>query len=107
MIEPLRAPVRPRVRLQPFGEVVLLEDVATEYLAAGNPRTIVLCGDVGAGITTALQHLAHQFAAETDLRFEDHFSLVESPFEDRDGLILIHSDQPRLDSHVRYRLAGW
>lgn len=107
MIEPVRATVRPRVRLQPSGEVVLLEDVVAEHLAVGQPRTILLCGEVGAGMTTALQHLAHQFAGEPELRLEDRFSLVESPFEDRDGLILIHSREPQLNNHVRYRLAGW
>lgn len=116
MIEPLRAPVRPRVRKQPSGEVVLLEEVVAELLAAGGARVLVLSGEVGAGTTIAAQHLAETFSGKVGLRFEEPTWLVESPDknqlwlspnEDQPWLVLIHTEQPHFTSLVKYRLEGW
>ena len=107
MIEPLRAPVRPRVRLQPSGEVVLLEDVVAELLAAGRSRVLVLSGEVGAGTTVAVQHLAEQFVGTVGLRFEQPTVPTVSPHEDQPWLLLIHTEQPHFTPLVKCRLEGW
>ena len=112
MIEPLRAPVRPRVRKQPSGEVVLLEEVVAELLAAGGARVLVLSGEVGAGTTIAAQHLAETFSGKGGLRFEEPTWLVESPDknqlwlspnEDQPWLVLIHTEQPHFTSLANYQ----
>ena len=107
MIEPIRAPVRPRVRKQPSGEVVLLEDVVAKHLAVGESRVLILSGEVGAGTTIAAQHLAKHFIDQTGLQFEICSTEYESP---RDGPLVrigIHTDRP--DSLVlhHYQLVGW
>lgn len=107
MIEPARAAVRPRVRLQPSGEVVLLEDVVAEFLAAGRSQTILLCGEVGTGTTAALHHLADCFATKPGVRFDDSSYEPESPTEDPRGWIIIHSEKPQFGHLIRAQLTGW
>ncbi len=107
MIEPVRAAVRPRVRLQPSGEIVLLEDVVAEHLAAGKSQTILLCGEVGAGTTAALYHLAECFSTNPGVRFDDSSYEPESPTEDPRGWIIIHSEKPQFGHLIRAQLAGW
>lgn len=107
MIEPLRAPVRPRVRLQTSGEVTLLEEVVAELLTAGESRALVLTGEVGAGTTSAVQHLTAQFVGETGLRIEEFHWRIVSPHEDQPWLVLIHSENPRLTGSDNCRLQGW
>ena len=107
MIEPVRAAVRPRVRLQPSGEVVLLEDVVAEFLAAGRSQTILLFGEVGAGTTAALHHLAERFATNPGVQFDDSSYEPESPTEDPRGWIIIHSEKPHFGHLIRARLTGW
>ena len=87
MIEPMRAPVRPRVRLQPSGESVLLEDVVAEHLAAGGARVLLLRGEIGAGTTIAMQHLAERFGEAAGLQLEMCSAANESPHEDPLGRI--------------------
>lgn len=107
MIEPIRAPVRPRVRLQSSGEVVLLEDVVAEFLASEKTQTILLCGEVGFGTTTALQHLAERFASEPGVRLDGSTYFPEIPTEDPRAWILIHSETPRFGGLLRVYLVGW
>lgn len=111
MIEPKRSPVRPRVRLQPSGEIVLLEEVVAEHLAKGQVRILLLSGEVGAGTTAAMQHLADQFRGEPRLELEIFESGHESPLEDSPARILVHQQvhNPSAQANVpiRYRLEGW
>ncbi|MBC7820156.1 MAG: pentapeptide repeat-containing protein [Planctomycetaceae bacterium] len=107
MIEPVRAAVRPRVRLQPSGEVVLLEDVVAEHLAAGDVRILLLSGEVGAGTMIAIQHLAERFTGEARLQLEMSAAGNESPREDPPARILIHKLVAHATAPVCYRLEGW
>src|SRR4051794_10999504 len=61
MIEPQRAPVRPRVICPDGGEELPLEEVVRSFLEAGLNRTILLRADPDS-TTTALRHLAFVFA---------------------------------------------
>src|SRR5262245_18938917 len=58
MIEPGRAPVRPRVRSLQSGETLLLEEEVHSFVATKAKGLIALRGPGGCGKTTALQHLA-------------------------------------------------
>ena len=107
MIEPVRAAVRPRVRLQPSGEVVSLEDVVAELLAAGRGQRILLCGELGAGTTESLRHLAHEFQDENDLRLQHCDSSYESPTKDPDAWVWIHPGKPESRAFLHYQLVGW
>lgn len=58
MIQPRRAPVRPRVRSPQSGETLLLQEEVHSFVAAGAEGAIALLGPGGSGKTTALRHLA-------------------------------------------------
>src|SRR5262245_24953308 len=58
MIQPRRAPVRPRVRSPQSGEPLLLHQEVLSFVAAGTEGAIALLGPGGSGKTTALRHLA-------------------------------------------------
>jgi uncharacterized protein YjbI with pentapeptide repeats/energy-coupling factor transporter ATP-binding protein EcfA2 len=58
MIQPERAPVRPRVLSPHSGEALLLEDEARRLAEAGGHRVMLVVGPTGSGKTTALHHLA-------------------------------------------------
>lgn len=61
MIEPMKAVVRPRVYVGADRGSALLEDLVVEYASSNTVLAIDLCGSPGAGITTALQHIAFLF----------------------------------------------
>ena len=114
MIEPMKAPVRPRIRLQASGEIVLLEDLVAELLASGKTQTILLCGKVGFGTMIALQHVADRFASEPCIRLDgstyhpevsNYFP--ESPTEDPRAWIMVRSVTPKFGRLLRVELAGW
>ena len=66
MIEPRRAPVRPRVVCPDSGEELPLEDVVLSYLEAGANRTLRLHGDASA-VQAALCHLAFVFRGRVEV----------------------------------------
>jgi uncharacterized protein YjbI with pentapeptide repeats/energy-coupling factor transporter ATP-binding protein EcfA2 len=57
MVQPQRAPVKPRV-LSPGGEALPLEDEVRSFLDVHRTGIIHLTGPAGSGKTTALRHLA-------------------------------------------------
>jgi uncharacterized protein YjbI with pentapeptide repeats len=70
MIVPQTALVRPRVVSPISGEVLPLEEVVADQLAAGS-RIVQVSGGPGAGKTTALAHLAATLLPDKDLVFLD------------------------------------
>jgi energy-coupling factor transporter ATP-binding protein EcfA2 len=58
MIQPKRAPVKPRVLCPASGEALPLEDEVRALLEAGARGVVEITGPAGAGKTTALRHLA-------------------------------------------------
>ncbi|MCU0863375.1 MAG: pentapeptide repeat-containing protein [Planctomycetes bacterium] len=70
-LEPQRAAVRPRIRIEAGGVPRLLEEEIAELLAAGRPTTVHLLGGRGAGKTTALAHIAFVFAGDVRLGLRD------------------------------------
>src|SRR5262249_19610621 len=58
MLEPRRAPVRPRVTSPASGETLLLEDEILSVLDPGATGIVWLSGGPGSGKSTALAHLA-------------------------------------------------
>jgi energy-coupling factor transporter ATP-binding protein EcfA2 len=79
MIVPRRAPVRPRVTSGESGATLLLEDAVQGLIASARRGSIKIDGPSGSGKTTALEHLAHVFAGETNLQFVEGASNVENP----------------------------
>jgi uncharacterized protein YjbI with pentapeptide repeats len=67
MIEPQRAPVRPRVICPDSGDELPLEDLVRSFLERGVRRTIHLKGD-GDSTAAALRHLAFVFADAPEVR---------------------------------------
>ena len=57
-VEPERAPVVPRARRMPGGEVLPLEQIVMQFVRHGERGVIHLDGGPGSGKTTALRHLA-------------------------------------------------
>jgi uncharacterized protein YjbI with pentapeptide repeats len=67
MIEPQRAPVRPRVISLHSGEELLLEDLVRSFLEAGQNCTICL-HDTDNSVAAALRHLAFVFSGTPEVR---------------------------------------
>src|SRR5262249_61324435 len=57
MIEPQRAPVRPRAISPITGQALLLDDLAADPAHLARRRPIQIVGGPGSGKTTALRHL--------------------------------------------------
>jgi uncharacterized protein YjbI with pentapeptide repeats len=57
-VEPQRAPVVPRARRLPGGDVLPLEQIVMQFVRHGERGVIHLGGGPGSGKTTALRHLA-------------------------------------------------
>jgi uncharacterized protein YjbI with pentapeptide repeats len=107
MIEPLRAAVRPRVRLEPSGEAMLLEDVVGDLLATDRAQNIILTGELGSGTIAALRHLAHRFPQELRLRLDEANSVQPTPKEDPAVFVEVRSDHDLAGEFDCYRLTGW
>ena len=71
MVQPARAPVRPRIYRSGADEARLLEDDVRSMLDAGHRGVVLLNGTDGAGKTTALAHLAAVFAGDERLQCYD------------------------------------
>jgi uncharacterized protein YjbI with pentapeptide repeats len=70
MIEPVRAPVKPRVLLA-GRDALPLEDEILSLLQAGKTGEVRLVGEAGSGKTTALQHLAAVLPTEAGVLLDE------------------------------------
>ncbi len=107
MIDPMQAPVRPRVIAERSRGTVLLEELVAEMAAAGEVAVLTLYGPRGVGITTALRHLQHLFGSQVDLTLTDLNSAVL--FEQRtSGMIGFPVNGVSSGSGMlECRLSGW
>jgi uncharacterized protein YjbI with pentapeptide repeats/energy-coupling factor transporter ATP-binding protein EcfA2 len=104
MIEPARAPVRPRV-FSSDGTLLLEEEVG-RFLAENASDAIAVVGDIGSGKTTALRHLAAVIPSATKVTFLDQPSVREITESTR--LLVYSTTAVHHNSHLAiYALVGW
>jgi uncharacterized protein YjbI with pentapeptide repeats len=107
MIQPERAPVKPRVVCPASGEALPLEDEVRALLEAGARGVVEITGPPGAGKTTALRHLAAVLPGSAPVRLLDHphlpaISELTTHLNLCGGPTLL-----RVTPVANYRLAGW
>lgn len=97
MVEPKKAPIRPRVCGREIPANSLLEDLIETLLAGRHGEVVALVGESASGRTTALKHLADRFEGEPRLALFDY----DDPFDGRalsqlreNHVVVIVSDLP-------------
>jgi uncharacterized protein YjbI with pentapeptide repeats len=107
MIEPLRAPVRPRGMAPEIGEAILLEDVFLDALRTPT-GAVEIVGGPGSGKTTALAHLASIVPPDRKVTFLDApTSLSVTELADN-AIVTFTSLRPlSVPAAVSYRLVPW
>ena len=108
MIEPMLAPVRPRVILPEIHEAIPLDDVLPD-LQAGSARAIEIVGDSGSGKTTALAHLAALVQSGAGFAFLDNAPLDRIAEAVAKGAVVVFTSRHAsgLLGATSYRLASW
>jgi uncharacterized protein YjbI with pentapeptide repeats len=106
MIQPKRAPVRPRVVCPASGEALPLEDEVRRLLDCGAGQVVALVGEAGAGKSTALQHLAAVLPPEAGVLLLDECAKIGILPTDKLSIIAVKGVQ-RDVPQVAYRLAPW
>jgi uncharacterized protein YjbI with pentapeptide repeats len=106
MIEAKLAPVKPRILSPQTGETVLLEDAIRELLEAGIRGQIWIVGPLGAGKTTALQHLAAVYSGVPNVSFLDAPNPKEGCPTPNDLLVCTSTMSPPRKGRA-YRLSPW
>src|SRR5438552_12527583 len=108
MIEPRRAPVKPRGVSPAAGAVLPLEDEIEELLRAGKRGTVQIVGGAGMGKTTALQHLAAVLPADANVALLDEPNSVQVSQAANERLVVYTSGAPGSDHPtLRFRLPRW
>jgi uncharacterized protein YjbI with pentapeptide repeats len=107
MIEPRRAPVRPRVFFRESGEPLPLEDEVNRLIEAGIVGTIEVIGGQGAGKTTALAHLAGVLPADAPVTLLDEPPLPELLKPASDLRICTTTTSFRIPTLASFHLAPW
>ncbi len=104
MIEPKRAPVRPRVLSPTSGESLLLEDEILSLIERKQTGLVCLDGGPGSGKTTALGHLAAVLPASANVILQDD-DQWQSAVPDR---LVVQCDRtaPK-NAFVTYQMAPW
>src|SRR5262249_17948177 len=106
MIQPERAPVKPRVLCPASGEALPLEDEVRALLEAGARGVVEITGPAGAGKTTALRHLAAVLPSSAPLMFLDG-PFLPSSADLSTRLVLSAGHLPHPSLLAKYGLAGW
>jgi uncharacterized protein YjbI with pentapeptide repeats len=108
MIQPKRAPVRPRVICPASGEALPLEDEIRRLLDAGARGVVAILGEPSAGKTTALQHLAAVLPPKASVLLLDECDLGEQPDTHADCLCIRAAQWAQAESvQASYWLAPW
>ena len=107
-VEPERAPVAPRARRLPNGEVLPLEQIAMQFVRHGERGVIHLGGGPGSGKTTALRHLAAVLPRDTRVLLFDGEPSAHLRAPVGEHLAVVASDKPPRDDRLAHVvLAGW
>jgi uncharacterized protein YjbI with pentapeptide repeats len=105
MLEPRRAPVRPRVVSPVSGETLLLEDEIFALLERGASGMVWVTGGPGSGKTSALSHLLAVLPSLTQVSRHDDWLLLYEPHK----LVVgcgIPGTAPK-DALAVYEMAPW
>ncbi|MGE5192334.1 MAG: pentapeptide repeat-containing protein [Deltaproteobacteria bacterium] len=106
MLEPRRAPVRPRVVSPVSGETLLLEGEILSLLERGESGVVWLVGGPGAGKTAALAHLAAVIPPSDRLLLHDYNWAGRHEWGKLEIGCGIAGTAPR-DAFLVYELAPW
>src|SRR5260370_24251681 len=98
MIQPQRAPVRPRIVCPASGEALPLEDEVRRLLDAGVSGLVPILGEAGAGKTTALQHLAAVLPPEARVQLQDECDLAEMSISQADRLVIYAAQRAQAET---------
>lgn len=107
MVEPVRAPVRPRVISPEIHDAIPLDDLLPDFQARRS-GAIEIRGGCGSGKTTALAHLAALAGPGDRFVFLDDASAESVCEAARNAVVVFTSLHPRdVPDAVTYRLASW
>jgi uncharacterized protein YjbI with pentapeptide repeats len=106
MVEPIRAPVRPRALCPHSGEALPLEDEVRRLAEDGAGGVVALLGPAGSGKSTALCHLAAVLPPGASVALWDEGNDGPPAF---DGKLLVcaHEAAPPDGCRAAYRMAPW
>jgi uncharacterized protein YjbI with pentapeptide repeats len=107
MIQPLRAPVKPRFVSPDTGDALVLDDTILELAERSSRGAIELVGMRGAGKTTALAHLAAVLSGNDEVVLLDEPDVVEVRVEARRHLVIFTTRQHREIADESFPLAAW
>ncbi|MGQ0636418.1 MAG: pentapeptide repeat-containing protein [Planctomycetaceae bacterium] len=107
MLEPVPAPVRPRVVSPVTGDSLLLEDLVLLHFERGRPGVIWICGGPGSGKTTALAHLAAVLPPATGVTLRDTREVPTAELSQGLVIAFCESQIARSNALAVYELAPW
>jgi uncharacterized protein YjbI with pentapeptide repeats len=106
MLEPKRAPVRPRVVSPLTGETLLLEDEILSLVESSRSDTIWVRGGIGYGKSIAIEHLAAVLPASAKIDLVEDDDLEVLPRGSFTVRFAVPGAVPK-DAAAVYSLAGW
>lgn len=108
VLPPGRAPVTPRGRCLPGGEVLPIEDLVRPWIEAGAHGVIAIKGAPDSGRSTALQYLLATFGASEGVVFLDEPAPAEVEAHAERALVIYTTNRPAPESRLAtIALAGW